>query len=171
MKSKNNDIEFVFEQRRFTCIMPIMIVYCDDINKNATIPLTNSKMSQLLQSNFQEIDNYEFNILIQMSEIDELSNFVIPQKKFPVSMQPCKQAKKEKSLRKSFIMKNPYIKQHSYHHIIKQCLYKLANIIPLMLIFSVQLAFVSKIHSKLHKKLYLNHHPISYQGICQSQHS
>ncbi|CAD8210361.1 unnamed protein product [Paramecium octaurelia] len=87
---KRKDIEFVLEQRRFTCIKPKLIVYCDDINKNATIPLPNLKMSQLLQSNFQEIDNY-------MSEIDELSNFVIPQKMFPVSMQPAKFNQKRKN--------------------------------------------------------------------------
>ncbi|CAD8122040.1 unnamed protein product [Paramecium sonneborni] len=90
---KPKDIEFVLEQRRFTCVMPKLIIYCDDINKHATIPLTNLKMSQLLQSNFQEIDNY-------MSEIDELSNFVIPQKKFPVSIQPGKLTKKEKIIKK-----------------------------------------------------------------------
>ncbi|CAD8204198.1 unnamed protein product [Paramecium octaurelia] len=90
---KPKDIEFVLEQRRFTCVMPKLIVYCDDINKNATIPLTNLKMSQLLQSNFQEIDNY-------MSEIDELSNFVIPQKRFPVTIQPGKLTKKEKIIKK-----------------------------------------------------------------------
>ncbi|CAD8201684.1 unnamed protein product [Paramecium pentaurelia] len=90
---KPKDIEFVLEQRRFTCIMPKLIIYCDDINKHATIPLTNLKMSQLLQSNFQEIDNY-------MSEIDELSNFVIPQKKFPVSILPGKLTKKEKIIKK-----------------------------------------------------------------------
>ena len=49
---KPKDIEFIHEQRRFTVIMPKLIIYCDDINKHATIPLTNLKISQLIQSNF-----------------------------------------------------------------------------------------------------------------------
>ena len=39
-------------------------------------------------------------IISKMSEIDELSNFVIPQKKFPVSIQPGKLTKKEKIIKK-----------------------------------------------------------------------
>ncbi|CAD8111503.1 unnamed protein product [Paramecium primaurelia] len=45
--------------------MPKLIIYCDDINKHAKIPLTNLKISQLLKSNFLKIDNYVFDKLIK----------------------------------------------------------------------------------------------------------
>ncbi|CAD8211009.1 unnamed protein product [Paramecium pentaurelia] len=84
-----------------------------------------------------------------MSEIDQLFNFVIQQKQFPIQNNLVNKQKRKKSLRKLCIIVNPYIKYRLFHH---QSLYltilnKLANtIFP-------QLKLRQKSYSKLNQKL------------------